>query len=83
MINNKKILVIIGYRGIGDLINHLPLLRSLYATYKKKLIILSNKVNNSKCVYQNEIFHKKIITFDNTRLKYFDQAKKQLNLREF
>ena len=32
----KKTLVIIAARGMGDLIYHLPLLRSLYESYKKK-----------------------------------------------
>ena len=40
----KKILVIIGARGIGDLIYHLPLLRSLHLTLGQKLIILSNNI---------------------------------------
>ena len=35
----KNILVIIGARGIGDLIYHLPLLRSLYQSYNQKVII--------------------------------------------
>ena len=61
----KNILVIIGARGIGDLIYHLPLLRSLHKTYNQKLIILSNKVNQAKEVYKNENFFKKIIEFDN------------------
>ena len=61
----KKILVIIGARGIGDLIYHLPLLRSLHLTHGQKLIILSNKVNQSKEVFKNEIFYEKIIEFDN------------------
>ena len=67
----KKILVIIGARGIGDLIYHLPLLRSLYATYGQKLIILSNRVNQSKEVFKNEVFIKKIIEFDNYRYGLF------------
>ena len=53
----KKSLVIIPQRGIGDLIYHLPLLRSLYESYNQKLFILSNKVNHAKEVYkydQNE-----------------------------
>ncbi len=61
----KNILVIIGARGIGDLIYHLPLLRSLHKTYNQKLVILSNKVNQAKEVYKNENFFKKIIEFDN------------------
>ncbi len=67
----KKILVIIGARGIGDLIYHLPLLRSLHKTYGQKLIILSNKINQSKEVFKNEIFYKKIIEFDNYRYGFF------------
>ena len=67
----KKILVIIGARGIGDLIYHLPLLRSLYASYGQKLTILSNKVNQSKEVFKHENFFEKIIEFDNYRYGLF------------
>ena len=67
----KKILVIIGARGIGDLIYHLPLLRSLHLTHKQKLIILSNKVNQAKEVFKNENFFEKIIEFDNYRYGIF------------
>ncbi len=81
MHNSQKILVIIAFRGIGDLIYHLPLLRSLHATYKTKLTILSNKVNNAKHVYKSENFFKQILTFDNTRLKYINQAKKSLKFK--
>jgi len=63
----KKLLVIIGARGIGDLIYHLPLLRSLYLSYQKKIILLSNKVNQANNVYKNEEFFEKIINFDNRR----------------
>ena len=55
----KKTLVIIAARGIGDLIYHLPLLRSLYESYKNKLTIISNAVNHSKEVYKYETFIKK------------------------
>tara|TARA_B100001175_G_C19486280_1_gene629963 strand:- start:60 stop:980 length:921 start_codon:yes stop_codon:yes gene_type:complete len=64
----KKILVIIGGRGIGDLIYHLPLLKSLYKSYGKKIYIFSNKVNQAKQVFRNENFYEKIIEFDNYRL---------------
>ena len=53
----KKNLVIIAARGLGDLIYHLPLLRSLYESYNEKLIILANKVNKAKDVYKNETFY--------------------------
>ena len=71
----KKTLVIIAARGIGDLIYHLPLLRSLYESYKEKLIILSNKVNHSKEVYKFETFYKEIIEFENTRFPFFKTLK--------
>jgi len=73
---NKQILVIIGGRGIGDLIYHLPLLRSIYKTYNKKILILSNKVNKAPEVYKNETFYKKIISFDNNRCNIFQTFKK-------
>ena len=63
----KKIAVIIGARGIGDLIYHLPLLRSLHKSYKNKLIIFSNIVNKSPEVFKDEFFFRKIINFDNYR----------------
>jgi len=71
----KKTLVIIAARGIGDLIYHLPLLRSLYESYREKLIILSNKVNHSKEVYKLENFYKEIIEFENTRFPFFKTLK--------
>ncbi len=67
----KKTLVIIAARGIGDLIYHLPLLRSLYESYKNKLTIISNAVNHSKEVYKYENFYENIIEFDNTRFGFF------------
>tara|TARA_Y100000590_G_scaffold223804_1_gene253177 strand:- start:2167 stop:3108 length:942 start_codon:yes stop_codon:yes gene_type:complete len=77
----KKSLVIIAARGIGDLIYHLPLLRSLYENNKEKLIIISNKVNHSKEVYKYETFYKKIIYFDNTRFSLFKTLKTIINLK--
>lgn len=63
----NKIVIIIPHRGIGDVIFHIPLLRSLFKTYKNKLIIISNEVNHSKEILKNEIFYKKIINFNFTR----------------
>ena len=77
----KKTLVIIAARGIGDLIYHLPLLRSLYESYREKLIILSNKVNHSKEVYKLENFYKEIIEFENTRFPFFKTLKVIKNLK--
>ena len=77
----KKSLVIIAARGLGDLIYHLPLLRSLYESYREKLIIISNKVNHSKEVYKHETFYEKIIYFDNTRFPFFKTIKTILDFK--
>ncbi len=78
----KKNLVIIAARGIGDLIYHLPLLRSLYQSYKEKLILISNKVNHSKEVYKFENFYNEIIEFDNTRFSFFKTLKTFNNFKK-
>ena len=77
----KKSLVIIPQRGIGDLIYHLPLLRSLYESYNQKLFILSNKVNHAKEVYKYETFYEEIIYFENTRFPLFKTIKTIINFR--
>lgn len=62
----KKIVLIIPYRGIGDLIFHLPLIRSLYKKYNSKINIITNKVNKAKFLLKYEIGVKKItyVNFD-------------------
>ena len=77
----KKTLVIIGARGIGDLIYHLPLLRSLYKTYNKKIHILSNRVSQAKDVFINENFYEEIRYFDNTRYNIFQTIRNIINFR--
>ena len=78
----KKTLVIIGARGIGDLIYHLPLLRSLYKTNKKKVHILSNRVSQAKDVFINENFYEEIKYFDNTRYNFFRTIRNIINFRK-
>ncbi len=58
--DNKKIILIIPYRGIGDLIFHLPLLRGLYNKYKSKIIVVTNAANKAKFLLNREISIKKI-----------------------
>ena len=77
----KKNMVIIAARGIGDLIYHLPLLRSLYESDKEKVIIISNKVNHSKEIYKYETFYEKIIYFDNNRFSFFKTLKAVNNFK--
>lgn len=79
----KKIIIIIPYRGIGDAIFHIPLLRAIFLKYKKKLIIISNQVNHSNEIFKNETFYDKIINFNFTRgsiLNYIKSALKLLKI---
>jgi ADP-heptose:LPS heptosyltransferase len=49
-----KIVLINPYRGIGDLIFHLPLIKGLFNKYNKKIILLTNKNNKAKQLLKNE-----------------------------
>ena len=57
-----KIILIIPYRGIGDLIFHLPLIRGISKEYNTKINILTNKVNKAKNLLINETSVKKLNT---------------------
>tara|TARA_A100001015_G_scaffold293780_1_gene370810 strand:- start:1909 stop:2790 length:882 start_codon:yes stop_codon:yes gene_type:complete len=56
----KKIVIIIPYRGIGDLIFHIPFFKGLYLKYKSKLIVFTNSANKAKNILRNEFYIKKI-----------------------
>ena len=55
-----KIILIIPYRGIGDLIFHLPLIRGISEEYNTKINLITNKVNKAKDLLVNESSVKKI-----------------------
>ena len=55
----KPIVVIIPHRGLGDVIYHLPLLKTLYKNYNTRITIISNKANKSKDILREEDFLKK------------------------
>jgi len=65
--DNMKILVVNPYRGIGDLIFHLPLIRGLYEKYKSKIILITNESNKAKFILKNEFSISKIIYLKFTR----------------
>ena len=73
--DKRKIILVIPYRGIGDLIFHLPLVRGLYEKYRSKLIIITNSVNKAKFLLKKEVSIKKVeyINFERE-----DQIKKSL-----
>ena len=55
-----RIVLVIPYRGIGDLIFHVPLIRGLSHKYNTKINILTNKVNKAKNLLKNELSVKKV-----------------------
>mgnify|MGYP001265777546 CR=1 FL=1 len=65
-----KILLIVPYRGIGDLIFHLPIIRYLKNKYKNKIYLLINPKSKAKEILKNEKSIKKIIytRFDRVKL---------------
>ena len=65
-----KILLIVPYRGIGDLIFHLPIIRYLKNKYKNKIYLLTNPKSKAKEILKNEKSIKKIIytRFDRVKL---------------
>ena len=58
--DKKRIVLIIPYRGIGDLIFHIPLIRGLFKSYNSKIDILTNSVNKAKFLLRNEKYVKNI-----------------------
>ena len=49
-----KIVLINPYRGIGDLIFHLPLIKGLFNKYNKRIILLTNKSSKAKDLFEKE-----------------------------
>ena len=56
----KKIIILIPYRGIGDLIFHIPFFKGISKKYKSKLIIFTNSANKAKNLLKNEAYINKI-----------------------
>ena len=59
--DKKRIILVIPYRGIGDLIFHIPLIRGLYRKYNSKILIITNSANKAQFILKNESSIKKII----------------------
>ena len=62
--NKIKILVVIPYRGIGDIIFHIPILKSLSIKYNSKINIITNPLNKAIDLigsekYINKIYYEK------------------------
>jgi len=83
--SNLKIVIINPYRGIGDLIFHLPLFKSLNQKYKSKIILLTNSSNRAKELLKNEPYIERIIYIDFTRerqlIKSYNLFKEINNLK--
>lgn len=77
----KTIVIIIPHRGLGDVIYHLPLLKTLYKNYNTRITIISNKANKSKDILREENFLKKIIYFNFNRTNFFNYILKFIRLQ--
>ena len=67
----KKIIIIIPYRGIGDLIFHIPFFKGISLKYKSKLMIFTNSANKAKNLLKNEKYIKNIEYLSFQREKQF------------
>ena len=77
-----KILVVSPYRGIGDLIFHLPLLRYLKKKYKTKLNLITVHNSKAKIILKGENLVSKVIYGDFNRqniLKKILKLKNEIN----
>lgn len=66
----NKILFIAPYKGIGDLIFHLPLMRSFFKKYKCKIFLITSYSSKANYILKNEKYITKIIYIDITRTNY-------------
>ena len=77
MVNIKKIVFIIPYRGIGDIIFHIPIFKSLFKEYNLKFTIITNKANKADFLIHKENYIEKIV-FENFDRENF--LKNSINL---
>ena len=69
-----KILVVSPYRGIGDLIFHLPLLRFLKKKYKTKINLITVHNSKAKIILKGENLVSKIVYGDFNRQKVLQKV---------
>ncbi len=74
-----KILVVSPYRGIGDLIFHLPLLRYLKKKYKTKLNLITVHNSKAKIILKGENLVSKVIYGDFNRQNILEKVIKLKN----
>lgn len=74
-----KILVVSPYRGIGDLIFHLPLFRYLNKKYKTKINLITVHNSKAKYILKRESYISKIVYGDFNRQQIFNKIVKLKN----
>tara|TARA_B100000029_G_scaffold182589_1_gene180193 strand:+ start:624 stop:1499 length:876 start_codon:yes stop_codon:yes gene_type:complete len=74
-----KILVVSPYRGIGDLIFHLPLFRYLNKKYKTKINLITVHNSKAKYILKKESYISKIVYGDFNRQQIFNKIVKLKN----
>lgn len=77
--DKKEIVIVVPYRGIGDIIFHIPLFKGIYEHYKKKIILITNKANKAKYLLGKEKYIKKVLYLDFTREKLIRNALRLYN----
>jgi ADP-heptose:LPS heptosyltransferase len=66
----NKILFIAPYKGIGDLIFHLPLMRSFFKKYKCKIFLITSYSSQANHILKNEKYISKIIYINIARTNH-------------
>ena len=74
-----KILVVSPYRGIGDLIFHLPLFRYLNKKYKTKINLITVHNSKAKYILKKESYISKIVYGDFNRQQILNKLVKLKN----
>lgn len=64
-----KIIFIVPYRGIGDLIFHIPIFKFIFKKFNSKIELITNHKNKAKILLKNENYISKITYHDFNREK--------------
>jgi len=69
----KKVLFISPFKGVGDLIFHLPLMRSIFQKYKCKIFIITSLHSRAHFILENEKYISNIFCINIKRKKYLNK----------
>ena len=69
----KKVLFISPFKGIGDTIFHLPLIRSVFQKHKCKIFLITSLDSRANYILKNEKYISNIFSIDIKREKYLNK----------